>query len=771
MRQPEVHSPMAEPAPLQDMPGIYFERTTAEERARHDVALRRLGAEGGLLLEAIESPEGDWLFEIVTQDWEEPGLLDRIFEAILRCYRLEGGISIQKARVFTGARGQVVNLLELRTRKGGPLSREGVDGVLQRLREIRPGERGALETIQNIAFGSLIPLVSEIPSTDNDASDRFTRIELKVERISNRFTSVLLHFLARSELWLNIQVAEFEQGETGRYVFYVVDKRGRKLKDSSFLRQSMVWALEAMNAMLIQFNVYYIQREWRQRIEQNRHTIYHSRPDFENLLRDLADIRNMARLKGFTHRLSQLVEEGLLDSHSYYFLKKAEAFVQQNLPRANALAREGPGEADVELCREYFELRRRALGILAPLFEHLTAMPTLRPLLSPRSRLFAMSSPLPQQKYALDAQNRLYLDGPLWLGDPSAALDPFLLMARTGCFLHPSLVAAIEASSEGWNELYIEENREALGARFLAILDESIRQAHTSIVLRNLRSVGLLERFVPGFREVQGRIHVNADHAYTVDEHSFAVIEVMLGLRLLREALLESGKSLMRADYEKLRDAAGLKNFARKYATELRMLQRVTPLRDHAAVRPFFHMMEEARHNNLEYLMEVNLLEFGYDTSMDALTEIEEIRNQLSPFIRYYHHLPFSDQRVLMLAGLLHDLKKPAVDHGALGAEALEAVLRGMGLKLPAPDVERLKWLIGHHLDIRPLINQMGAEGGAALTRYTEETGDPSLVRMLILFTYADRVAVRADQNANAHAAMVLGEMLGSMEALTADAG
>ena len=776
MRQPEVpqsevRKPHAEIPALQDMPRLYFERTTPGEQARHENALRKLEADGEPIIEAIEEPDGDWLFEIVMRDWEEPGLLDRIFEAILRCYRLEEGISMHRARMFTGGGGQVVNLLELRNRTGQKLSPASAGEVLRNLREIRPGERGALETIQNISFGSLIPLISEIPTSDNKTSRHFTRIEFRVERISNRFTCVLLHFLARSELWLNIQVAEFEQNETGCYVFYVVDKRGRKLKDSSFLRQNMVWALEAMNAMLIRFNVHYLRREWQTRIENNRHTIYHSRPDFADFLRDMDNVRAMARLKGCDGRLGHLVEEGLLDSQSYFFLKKTEAFVRHNLERVQSIAANGPSEEDVELCREFFEMRRRSLEIIEPLFESLEAMPTLRPLLAPRMRLQALSAPLPQQQYALDEYNRLFLDGPIWLGEPIAALDPFGMVARTGCFLHPELENAVKASLEGWNEIYIQENREQLGKRFLASLDESIRQSNSSIVLRNLRLAGLLERYIPGFREIQGRIHVNADHAYTVDEHSFTVIEVIQGLKLLQESMLDFGKSLMREDYEKIRDAAGLKNFARKYAMELRMLHQVTQLRDHPSVRPFFNLMEEARKNNLEYLIEVNLLEFGYDTCMAGLSEIEEIRNQLSPFIHYYHELSFEEQRLLTLAGLFHDLKKPAQDHGEQGAVGLDAVLEGMGLRLPAGTVDSLRWLIRHHLDIRPLINRMGADGDDVLAQYTRDTGDARLVKLLILFTYADRVAVRPDKNANAHAAMVLGEMFGRVEPIDSGQG
>ena len=767
MEQSRTEKPAPQPSappPAPEMPPLYFERTTAGERARHQEKLARLARQGGMLIEAIGRPDGGCDFEIVTMDWEEPGLLDRIFEAVLRCHRLEHGLSIRHARVFTSARGEVVNILELRDRGGGPLSAESRQTVLQRLGEIRPGERGALETIQNFPYRSLIPLVEDLPVFDNEISDRFTCIRIAAERISNRFTSVLLHFLARSELWLNIQVAEMEQGEKGQYQFYVVDKHGQKLRDSNFLRHSLVGMLEAMNGLVTRFNLYYLQREWQHRLEKNHYTIYHSRPDFDDFLKDIENIRQLSTMKGLGREMSGLVEAGLLESQSLYFLKKVEAFVNRHMERNRAMRESAPGEGDVELCREYFQYRREAMRILNPLFQRMVEMPMVNPLLSPSRRLEVLCRPFPFAGYALDEQERLTLDGQVWLGEPSAALDPFLLMARTNCAMRGDLLAAVEASVEGWNEFYIGENREELGSRFLAIVDESIRQGNTASVMRMLRSVGLLERYIPGFEQIQGRIHINADHEYTVDEHSMAVIDVVEGLMVLNEVLPKPGPSAMRSDYEQIADAQGLKNYARKYAMELRMLSRISPLRHHETLRPFFHVMKDVQRNSLEYLIEVNLLEFGYDTCMAALTELEGQRRLLDAMIGYYLSLPFGEKRILVLAGLLHDIRKPAVDHGALGADALSEILAGMGLKLAPEAVTRLEWLIRHHLDVRPLISRMGADGEQALADFTAQAGDPSLVKSLILFTYADRVAMRTDHNANNHDAMVLSEMLAMVD-------
>src|SRR5579863_780925 len=114
---------------LRDMPEQYFQQTHAEEQARYQERVRQLYAGGGPFFDAVESPQGGWNIEIVTLDWEEPGLLDRIFEAILRCIHIPNGIQVKRARIFTGARGQVVNLLELQDRQGRPLGKESSDQV------------------------------------------------------------------------------------------------------------------------------------------------------------------------------------------------------------------------------------------------------------------------------------------------------------------------------------------------------------------------------------------------------------------------------------------------------------------------------------------------------------------------------------------------------------------------------------------------------------------------------------------------------------------
>ena len=752
--QPEPQS--ADPL---NMPDLYFERTTPEEQARHREKLARL-VPGELLIEPVVDAEGGWHVEIVTTDWEEPGLLDRIFEAVLRCIHIPGGIAQRRTRIFTGMHGQVVNILELQNRRGEPLTEEACTQVLERLRDIRPGERSGLDNIEHLPFVSLIPHLPDFPLIDNERSARYTYVELQSERLSNRFASILLNFLARSDLWLNIQVAEFVQQEQGRYCFWVVDKYGRKLEDSHLNRRSVVVALQGMNLMLLRFNARYIERDWLYRIETNQHTIYHSRPNPRDFLEDLQNIRELAILKGFENRLSALVEGGLLEKADFFFLKKVQTFVEQHADAFLAAQDVPPAEEQIELAREYFTYRRHALRIMSPLFNKLLKLDPISVDMTDKQRLRAMCHPADPGKYAMDSGFQIYPEGSIWMHEPAMSLEPLYLLAHTGGHLAEETQESIEGVLEEWTPAYQASNKAALGRKFLATLDDSIRQSNTAIVMRNMRNLGLLQRYVPDFAAIQGLIHVIADHRYTVDEHSFVGMEVLGGLKLMHDLLPRPGKSPMRTDYERIRDHVALRNYARKYAVEMRMVGRVTELRSNPAVRPFLQLMQQAQTNPLDFLVDMNFLEHGYTLCMGGLSEIETVRRQLDSIIRTYNALPFRARRILMLTALFHDLKKPAKEHPQLMAEALPASLDTMGIELPAEDVADLQFLVGEHLAVRKLMDRMGNDGPQAVLDYAAQAGSRERVRMLILFTYADRVAVYLDRNKNAHDAMTLAEML-----------
>jgi UTP:GlnB (protein PII) uridylyltransferase len=177
-------------------------------------------------------------------------------------------------------------------------------------------------------------------------------------------------------------------------------------------------------------------------------------------------------------------------------------------------------------------------------------------------------------------------------------------------------------------------------------------------------------------------------------------------------------------------------------------------------VRAFFQYMDEVRDNSIEYLVDINLLEHGYTTCMLALNEITKARRHIDALVRLIRSLPFTEQRVLGLAGLFHDICKPALDHPQQGAQAIAEALDSMGLKLPERDVERIRWLVGHHLVVRPMMTRSAEKGDEAVREFARSVGDVSLVRLLVLFTYADRVAVHLSPNKNSHDALLLTDVL-----------
>ena len=744
-----------------DMPALYFENTTPQEQARHRAKLVRLASPRELLIETEPDGAGGWLVEMVTTDWDEPGLLDRILEAVIHCLNIPGGVAIHRIRVFTGRNGQVANILEFRDRRGGPISRESCDLLLERLRQIRPGERAILETITNVTQRNLIPTLKEFPSLDNARSEHYTHLGFTMPRVSARFTSILLHYLARSEFQVNVQVAEIRQGEQGSFSLFIVDKRGRKLSERHFARISFVRALEEMNRMILRFNLHSVRRSWARRIERNDRTIYRSRPDPRDFLDDLAAIRQLAALKGIEPRPDALVEGGLLDARALAFLASFEAFCEAQAPVLQALADTVPGEREIALCREYFDQRRRSLRILEPLYARLMRLDPIRPDLEDRQRLEALARPWQPEGYALDEEMRLYREGPA-ADDLDSVFQPFRFLARTGCTLRGDALEAVEAVLERFFAAGPRARRAELGLRFQAIMDESLRQGNFAAVLRGMRQVGLLQRILPGFERITGLIHVISDHRYTVDEHSILLVEAIGGMALLIEVLPSRGTSSLRRDYEKLTTAAGLSLFARKYAIEERMLRAIPQIRSHPAIAPFLQWLDEVRENSLEYMVEMKVLDYSRAICLTALRQIEEIRAELDTLLRHYQGLSAEVRRDLALAALLHDMDKPDQDHGRRFAPRVAGCLAEMGLNIPPESVARIAWLVEHHLDMSGLLSRIGSDGETALGEYVKESS-PERVRELILFAYADRVAVKPDPNVASHNAMVLTGLLRSV--------
>jgi hypothetical protein len=270
----------------------------------------------------------------------------------------------------------------------------------------------------------------------------------------------------------------------------------------------------------------------------------------------------------------------------------------------------------------------------------------------------------------------------------------------------------------------------------------------------------MLQRFLPGFARITGMIHTVSEHRYTVDEHSILLVEAITGMGLLRAVLPGSGTSQLRADYEKLATAVGLSQYARKYAAEERMLRAIPQIRSHPAIKPFFHLLDELQENSLDYVAELNLLEYSRATCFTALRQIDEIRRQMDTLLRAYADLSFESQRELALAALLHDMDKPDPEHGSTYGPKVPECLESIGVRLPERSVNRIAWLVAHHLDLSGLLNRIGNDGEPALIGYLHTVATPEEMRALILFTHADRVAVHQDPNVTSHNTLTLTELL-----------
>jgi hypothetical protein len=627
------------------------------------------------------------------------------------------------------------------------------------MRRIRPGERTVLETISSVKSSRLIPSLTEFPSLDNAASGQYTHLLFTLPRLSTRFTSILLHTLARSEFRVNVQVAEFQHRAQGQYSLFVLDKQGRQVSDTAFLRLSLVRALEGMNRLILRFNLNSIRQSWQLRMERNDGTVYRSRPDSRDYLDDLEAIRQLARLKGLGETLGALAEGGILGKGDLETLNRLEAFCRTHADRFQAIVDVGPTDADVDMCREYFEQRRRSLRILEPLYGQLTKVELIRRAEADRIRLEALARPVTEPGFALDEDFRLYRAAPGGQ-QPAEALTPFLLTARTSCSPRDDLVSAVETALKDWTPAFVAQNRKELGACFLSLFDEGLRQGTVALVLRNMRQAGLLQRFLPGFGRITGMIHTVSDHRYTVDEHSILLVEAIAGMGLLRDVLPGSGTSQLRSDYEKLTTAVGLSRYARKYAVEERVLRAIPQIRSHPAIKPFFHLLDELQENSLDYVVELNLLEYSRATCFTALRQIDEIRRQMDTLLRLFAELSFEARRELALAALLHDMDKPDPEHGRTYGPKVAECLEAIGVRLAAPSVERIAWLVAHHLDLSGLLNQIGNDGESALIDYLRRIATPEEMRALILFTHADRVAVHQDPNVTSHNTLVLTELL-----------
>ena len=108
--------------------------------------------------------------------------------------------------------------------------------------------------------------------------------------------------------------------------------------------------------------------------------------------------------------------------------------------------------------------------------------------------------------------------------DPDVVLQVFAAMARTGCTLGSD---AEERLSRGLPLL--SANLEE-GPVLWRHLQEVLIGRHAGAALRSMHALGVLELLIPEFHGIDALVIRDAYHRYTVDEHTFVLIDTLHGL-------------------------------------------------------------------------------------------------------------------------------------------------------------------------------------------------------------------------------------------------
>jgi len=116
--------------------------------------------------------------------------------------------------------------------------------------------------------------------------------------------------------------------------------------------------------------------------------------------------------------------------------------------------------------------------------------------------------------------------------DPDVVLQLFAAMARTGCTLGRD---AEERLSQALPVLssHLEE-----GPTLWHHLQGILTGTHAGDALRTLHALGLLELLIPEFHGIDALVIRDAYHRYTVDEHTFVLIDTLHGLESVQAGTL-----------------------------------------------------------------------------------------------------------------------------------------------------------------------------------------------------------------------------------------
>ena len=119
------------------------------------------------------------------------------------------------------------------------------------------------------------------------------------------------------------------------------------------------------------------------------------------------------------------------------------------------------------------------------------------------------------------------------VADPDSVLALFTAVARTGALPDGRIEADLAAS------LPLLASRLEDGAGLWHRLREILLQRHAGEALRVMHAVGLLDLLIPEFHGIDALVIRDAYHRYTVDEHTFVLIDTLHGLGEMGASALE----------------------------------------------------------------------------------------------------------------------------------------------------------------------------------------------------------------------------------------
>ena len=130
-------------------------------------------------------------------------------------------------------------------------------------------------------------------------------------------------------------------------------------------------------------------------------------------------------------------------------------------------------------------------------------------------------------------QNRITFTGQT-AADPDVALALFASMARTGATLARTAETALEQAIPR-----LSANLED-GPKLWKQLEAILTAPHAGAALRTMHALGVLELILPEFHGIDALVIRDAYHRYTVDEHTFVLIDTLHALRGAKPSALLS---------------------------------------------------------------------------------------------------------------------------------------------------------------------------------------------------------------------------------------